>query len=85
MRMVDITEGMPPIDVLKESIKDDDAILVRDGHVVMLIRAFDDEDWADWQIEHDAELREKTRLAQSEMERGNYVSLDDLDRELEEE
>ena len=84
MKMVDISQGMPSIDVLEETLKDDDAVLVRDGHVVMLLRAFDDEDWADWKFEHDPELIIKSRRLQAEADQGKYVSLDELDQELEE-
>lgn len=83
MKMVDISQGLPSVDVLEESIKDDDALLIRNGHVIMMIRAFDDEDWADWQFEHDPEMREKSRRIQAEMEQGKYVTLEELDRELE--
>lgn len=82
MKLLDISKGMPPIDVLEESVKGEDALLVRNGHVVMMVRAFDDEDWADWQIEHDAELQRNSRRIQAEMEQGNYFTLDELDREL---
>ena len=83
MKIVDISHGLPSLDDLEKSVKDDDAVLIRDGHVVLMVRAFDDEDWADWKFEHSAELQEKSHRIQTEMEQGMYVTLDDLDRELE--
>lgn len=82
MKLIDITNGAPSLDDLEQSAQEEEILLVRNGHVILRIGAFDDEDWEDWQAAYSPEAIEAGRRLRAEVAEGKVVSLDELKAKL---
>ena len=66
---------MPDISTLLEAVELDDVLLIRDGHALMRLEKFDDDDWEDWKFEHSAEAIALGDEARREYREGKFRRL----------
>ncbi len=81
MKMVIWTKNTPWDEVLRAG-EEGEILLMRDGHAVMLLVPFDDDD-LDWYArERDPEFLSSIAQARRQIEQGRTMSREDLKREL---
>jgi len=80
MRRVIISPKRPLQEILPE--KDEDVLLVRDGHAVALIMSFDDDDLEWYARERDPTFIESIRRAREQAAKGQTVKHEELMAEL---
>ena len=78
MKMIDITNGFPAMEDLEQFAQEDEVLLMRNGHFVLRIGAFDDEDWDDWQAAYSPESIEAGKRLRAEAAAGKVVTLDEI-------
>ena len=61
---------------------EEDVLVLRDGHPVVLITPFDDDDLAWYAREHDPAFLDSLARARRQVERGNAVSHGELKKQL---
>jgi PHD/YefM family antitoxin component YafN of YafNO toxin-antitoxin module len=61
---------------------EEDVIVLRDGHPVVLMTPFDDDDLAWYAREHDPAFLASLARSRQQVERGDTVSHDELKKEL---
>ena len=61
---------------------EEDVVLLRDGHPVVLMTAFDEDDLAWYARERDPAFLESVAKARHQVEQGKTVSHEDLKRDL---
>jgi hypothetical protein len=81
MRTVIWTENAPWDEVLRQA-GEEDVLVVRDGHPVVLMTPFDEGDLAWYAREHDPAFLESLVKARRQVEQGQTVRHEDLKREL---
>ena len=74
MTIFELNTVLPNINALLDAVQVDDVLLVRDGHAVMRIEKFDDEDWEDWKYEHSAEAISLGDAARRQYRDGEFRS-----------
>lgn len=55
MKIIELSSSPPDVDTLLQAIEEDDVLLERDGHAIVRLEKFDDDDWEDWKYEHSPE------------------------------
>ncbi len=61
---------------------EEDVLILRDGHAVVLMTPFDDDDLAWYAREHDPAFLDSLARARRQVERGEVMSHGDLKKEL---
>jgi hypothetical protein len=54
MKIIELSTVLPNMSTLLDAVQLDDVLLVRDGHALVRLEKFDDDDWEDWKYEHSA-------------------------------
>ncbi len=81
MKTVTWTENASWDDVLRQA-GEEDVVVLRDGHPVVLMTPFDDDDLAWYAREHDPAFLESLAKARRQVEQGKTVSHENLKRDL---
>jgi hypothetical protein len=81
MKTVTWTENASWDDVLRQA-GEEDVVVLRDGHPVVLMTPFDDDDLAWYAREHDPAFVESLAKARRQVEQGKTVSHENLKRDL---
>jgi PHD/YefM family antitoxin component YafN of YafNO toxin-antitoxin module len=81
VKTVTWTENASWDDVLRQA-GEEDVIVLRDGHPVVLMTPFDDDDLAWYARERDPAFLESLAKARQQVEQGKTVSHEDLKRDL---
>lgn len=75
MKVIELNPSPPDIATLLRAIDEDDVLLVRDGHAIVRLEKFDDDDWEDWKYEHSPEAVARGAAAREQYRRGEFHSL----------
>jgi hypothetical protein len=81
VKTVSWTEDVRWDDVLWQA-SEEDVLILRDGHPVVLITPFDDDDLACYAREHDPAFLASLARARRQVERGEVMSNGDLKKEF---
>lgn len=83
MKIIELTPSPPDMNVLLQAVLEEDVLLVRDGHAVVRLERFDDDDWQDWNYEHSPEAIARGEAARQQYEKGEFKSLTKVREHLE--
>lgn len=78
MKVIEIADLQPDVRTLLEAVQDDDVLLVRDGHAIIRLEKFDDDDWADWKYEHSPEAIAHGERAREQYLQGKFRDLNQV-------
>jgi len=84
MTIIELSSVMPDISTLLEAAELDDVLLVRDGHALMRLEKFDDDDWEDWKFEHSAEAISLGAAARQQYREGKFRRLPEVRKQCDE-
>ena len=74
-----MTEAKNDICAIIREAEDDEVVITRHGKPAAIIVGFADDDaWFDYRLEHDETFLKKIAKARDQIEKGQFVSLDDL-------
>ena len=82
MKTVSVGANASLDEVLRDVERDEDVLIVRDGHAVALVTAFDDDDAAWYARERDPAFIASIAEARRQVTRGETVGHEDLKRQL---
>jgi mRNA-degrading endonuclease RelE of RelBE toxin-antitoxin system len=82
MKQVEITPGLE-LDTVLQQIKDEDIVLMRQGHAIALLCDFDDDDLYWYGREQDPQFQASLKQAREQAAQGQAVALQDLKKQLE--
>jgi PHD/YefM family antitoxin component YafN of YafNO toxin-antitoxin module len=79
MIQVPINPANEQLNALLSQATQDDVVLMDNGRAVGVLIGFaDEDDWFDYQLEHDPRFHARVRAARAEIAEGKVVSLEDL-------
>lgn len=78
MRIIELMPSPPDVSVLLQAVQEDDVLLVRDGHALVRLEKFDDEDWEDWKYEHSEEAIARGEKARQQYREGKVRDMTDV-------
>lgn len=81
MKVIELLPFPPDVSVLLQAVQEDDVLLLRDGHAVVRLEKFDDDDWEDWKYEHSPDAIARGEQARQQNRDGDVRNLNDLRHE----
>jgi hypothetical protein len=75
MKIIELNPSPPDVNMLLQAIQEDDVLLVRDGHAIVRLEKFDDDDWDDWKYEHSTEAIARGGKARDDYRAGRFRTL----------
>ena len=72
MKIIELSSVLPNMSTLLDAVQLDDVLLVRDGHALVRLEKFDDDDWEDWKYEHSAEAIARGDAARQQYRAGEF-------------
>ena len=82
MKTISVNEGASLSDALRDVERNEDVVVMRDGHVVALMTSFDDDDLAWYARERDPAFIASIKTARAQVAQGRTVGHDELKRRL---
>lgn len=77
MKHIEVTDKLPLTEVLEQA-RDDDVVLTRQGHAVVVVKAIDDEELEWYARESEPEFLASLARARAQVKKGEVVRHEDL-------